>query len=54
VEKIPIYKEGAAGLKRLAQNLEELKSRGVPVLSCRLEDTKLVMPRIEAPRFLSI
>jgi cytidyltransferase-like protein len=49
VEKCPIYKEGLSGLDRLCKNLTDLQSRDIPVISFRLENDRLIMPRIQAP-----
>ena len=49
VEKRPLYTEGIKGLKRLSENLRELKARGIPVISYRLENGRLVMPKVPAP-----
>lgn len=46
VEKRPLYSGGMQGLERLYNNLNDLHVREIPVISCALENNRLVMPRI--------
>jgi hypothetical protein len=49
VRKIPLYKDSEAGVRAIYQNHMELKSLGVPVIDCEIENNCLVMPRISMP-----
>ncbi|NLL38519.1 MAG: hypothetical protein GX254_02875 [Clostridiales bacterium] len=49
VEKHPLYPEGLKGLERIVKNLSDLKARDIPVISCRLDNERLIMPHIQAP-----
>lgn len=48
-EKYPLYPEGLQGLERIVKNLSGLKARGIPVISCELDNNRLKMPHIQAP-----
>lgn len=48
VEKIPLYPEGQAGLKKLLQNTQELSYRGIPVLAMEEKENGISMERINA------
>ena len=49
VEKRAIYPEGRERLRHLADNMEALRQRGVPVIDGRMEHDSYVMPHIQAP-----
>ena len=49
VRKVPLYPKGNEGLKRLMENTERLRQRGIPVLSMELEDGMVVMEKIKLP-----
>jgi hypothetical protein len=50
--KIPLHEDGLESVKCIASNHAELRALGVNALDCEIEDTFLVMPRIELPTLL--
>ena len=48
VEKRAIYPEGKQRLKKLAENIQDLKSRGISVINGELVDNNYIMPYITA------
>ncbi len=53
VEKVPIYPDGKAGIKRLLDNTGELSKRGIPVLKMEEKNGRVVMKRIQSPSLSS-
>lgn len=53
VEKVPIYPEGRAGIRRILDNTGELSKREIPTLEMKEEDGKAVMKRVLYPSLSS-
>lgn len=49
VYKQPVYPDGIHKLKAMQDNLDDLHSRGINVVSSYIEDDKLIMPYIDKP-----
>lgn len=49
VHKKPLHPDGKAGLQRILRNHEELAGLGVNVITMKIEEDSLVMPRLNLP-----
>ena len=53
-EKGTLYDAGAPALRAMYENLEELRSRGIPVIDQKMEKGRIVMPRRADPTLLEV